>query len=488
MTVDRPMDYLLSISQELRKLQPETEWVEFKHNNDNPEEIGEYLSALANSAALLGKVNAYMIWGIDDQTHDILGTDFRPALCKIGNEELQNWLLHMLSPKINFRFYELTVDEQPIVLLEIGAAFRHPVQFKNTEFIRIGSYKKKLKDHPEKERELWRVFDQIPFEREIAAENMSSEEVLRLLDYPAYFDLLNLPLPESRDGIFSMLQADEMIEPDKSGKWNISNLGAILFAKKLADFRRLKRKAVRVVVYKGENRVETLREQEVARGYACGFEGLIGFILGFLPSNEVIGKALRREVPMLPELAIRELVANTIIHQDFHITGTGPMVEIFTNRMEITNPGLPLVTTDRFLDSPPKSCNEAIASFMRRIGVCEERGSGIDKVVFQTELYQLPAPIFETTDEHTRSVLFAQRELKEMDKVDRVRACYLHACLKYVQRDFMTNASLRERFGIASKNSAMASRIIKDALLAERIRCYDDTVGSKAKKYLPWWA
>ncbi|MCK5438176.1 MAG: putative DNA binding domain-containing protein, partial [Desulfobulbaceae bacterium] len=327
MTVDRPMDYLLSILQELRKLQPETGWVEFKHNNDNPEEIGEYLSALANSAALFGKVNAYMIWGIDDQTHDILGTDFRPAFCKIGNEELENWLLHMLSPKINFRFYELTVDEQPIVLLEIGAAFRHPVQFKNTEFIRIGSYKKKLKDHPEKERELWRVFDQVPFEREIAAENMSSEEVLRLLDYPAYFDLLDLPLPESRDGILSMLQADEMIEPGRSGKWNISNLGAILFAKKLADFRGLKRKAVRVVVYKGENRVETLREQEGARGYACGFEGLIGFILGFLPSNEVIGKALRREVPMLPELAIRELVANTIIHQDFHITGTGPMVE-----------------------------------------------------------------------------------------------------------------------------------------------------------------
>ncbi len=488
MTVDRPRDYLLSILRELRKLPAETEWVELKHHNDNPEEIGEYLSALANSAALLGKVNAYMVWGIDNQTHDILGTSFRPSLCKIGNEELENWLLHLLSPKINFRFYELTVDEHPIVLLEIGAAFMHPVQFKSTEFIRIGSYKKRLKDHPEKERELWRVFDQIPFEREIAAENISSEEVLRLLDYPAYFDLLNLPLPESRDGILSMLQADEMIEPGGTGKWNISNLGAILFAKKLADFRGVKRKAVRVVVYKGENRVETLREQEGTKGYAGGFEGLIGFILGFLPSNEVIGKALRRDVPMLPELAIRELVANTIIHQDFHITGTGPIVEIFTNRMEITNPGLPLVTTERFLDSPPKSRNEAIASFMRRIGVCEERGSGIDKVVFQTELYQLPAPIFETTEEHTRSVLFAQRELKNMDKADRVRACYLHACLRYVQRDFMTNTTLRKRFGIASKNSAMASRIIKDSLVAGRIRCYDDSVGSKAKKYLPWWA
>lgn len=156
--------------------------------------------------------------------------------------------------------------------------------------------------------------------------------------------------------------------------------------------------------------------------------------------------------------------------------------------MEITNPGLPLVKTDRFLDSPPKSRNEALASFMRRIGVCEERGSGVDKVVFQTEFYQLPAPLFETTAEHTRAVLFAHRELREMDKEDRIRACYLHACLRYVQRDFMTNATLRERFGIEDKNSAMASRIIKDAIDANVIRCHDETVGSRARKYLPWWA
>ncbi len=100
---------------------------------------------------------------------------------------------------------------------------------------------------------------------------------------------------------------------------------------------------------------------------------------------------------------------------------------------EITNPGRPLVKTDRFLDSPPKSRNEALASFMRRIGVCEERGSGVDKVIFQTEFYQLPAPLFEETDEHTRSVLFAHKDFKDMGKEDRIRACYLHACLQYVQ-------------------------------------------------------
>ncbi|GAB6194455.1 hypothetical protein JCM39068_42080 [Desulfocastanea catecholica] len=314
MTIDRTTEYLLSLLNELRKLPREAEWVEFKHNNDDPEEIGEYLSSLANAAALTGKVHAYLVWGVDNDTHEAVGTSFDPGKAKVGNEELENWLLRLLSPKINFRFYPFLVDEKPIVLLEIGAAFRHPVQFKGTEYIRVGSYKKKLKEFPEKERELWRIFDRIPFEREIAAENVSVDEVFKLLDYPAYFDLLSLPLPEGRDGILATLAADEMIAPGKAGKWNISSLGAVLFAKRLADFRPLRRKAVRVVLYKGESRVETIREQEGTKGYAAGFEGLIGFVTNLLPSNEVIGQALRKEVPMFPELAIRELVANAVIN------------------------------------------------------------------------------------------------------------------------------------------------------------------------------
>ena len=488
MTVNRNIEYLIGLFHELRKLPKETEWIEFKHNNDDPEQIGEYISALANSAALLGKVHAYMLWGVANDDHDIVGTHFYPESKKVGNEELENWLLHLLNPKINFRFYELTLDDLPVVMLEIDAAFRHPVQFKNQEFIRVGSYKKKLKDHPEKERELWRVFDQTPFESQVAAENISAEDVLRLLDYPSYFDLLHIPLPDRRDGILAALQSDEMISRNKAGLWDVNNLGALLFAKKLSDFSGLRRKAIRVIVYRGDNRVETVREQEGSKGYACGFEEMIGFVLNLLPTNEVIGQALRKEVPMFPELAIRELVANALIHQDFQQTGTGPMIEIFASRMEITNPGVPLVKTERFLDSPPKSRNEALASFMRRIGVCEERGSGVDKVVYQTEYYQLPAPVFEKTDEHTRSVLFAHREFKDMDKQDRIRATYLHACLRYVQRNYMTNSTLRERFGIEEQNSAMASRIIKDALDAGEIRPFDDSSSRKYMKYVPGWA
>jgi len=284
------------------------------------------------------------------------------------------------------------------------------------------------------------------------------------------------------------LEADRLIVKTDSGQWDISNLGAVLFAKQLKSFLHLERKAVRVVLYKSNNRVQTIREIDGNKGYATGFEGLIGFINNLLPENEVIGQALRKSVPMFPELAVRELVANAIIHQDFTLTGTSPMIEIFTDRMEITNPGIPLVDTQRFLDSPPRSRNEALASLLRRIGICEERGSGIDKVVFQTEKYQLPAPAFEVTQEHTRAVLFGHKEFKDMDKEDRIRACYLHCCLKYVCREPMNNTSLRERFGIEEQNKANASRIIRQTVEAGLIKLYDSDAGVRAMRYVPCWA
>lgn len=307
MTTDRPAEYLVGLVRELCKLPRETEWVEFKENDGEPEAIGEYLSALANSAALAGKAFAYLVWGVRDADHAVVGTSFSPAARKVGNEELESWLLRQLAPKIHFRFFAVTVDGLPVLLLEIERAFRQPVQFKGQEFIRVGTYKKRLKDFPEKERALWRLFDTAPFESGIASERQSDEAVLKLLDYSAYFDLLEKPLPDNRAGILAALEDDKLIVRCPAGSWDIANLGAILFAKKLDDFPTLKRKAMRVIQYKGTNRAEGGREQVGTKGYASGFEGLIGFVNGLLPSNEVIGQALRKDVPMYPELAVREL-------------------------------------------------------------------------------------------------------------------------------------------------------------------------------------
>lgn len=214
----------------------------------------------------------------------------------------------------------------------------------------------------------------------------------------------------------------------------------------------------------------------------------MGYINQILPKNEVIGEAFRKDVPMYPELAVRELVANAIIHQDFFMQGTGPMIEIFRGRIEITNPENPLIDKERFVDHPPISRNEMLASFMRRIGVCEERGSGFDKVVFQTEFYQLPAPEIDIFDNHTRVTLFSHQSFAEMSKEDRIRACYLHACLKRVNREYVTNASLRERFNIETKNSSMISRLLKQTIERGLIKLADETASDKHKKYLPFWA
>lgn len=356
--------YLVGLVNELRKLPKETGWIEFKGDVADPQEIGEYLSALSNSAALNGKANAYLIWGIADSTHEVRGTTFKPNHKKKGNEDLENWLLRLLSPRLHFRFYEVEFEGKPLVLLEIPRAIGKPTQFYGTEFIRVGSCRQKLKDYPQLERDLWRIFETTPFEELKAMERVDTAQVLALLDYPSYFDLLSQPLPADRDKILARLVEDRLIAANQSGGFDISNLGAILFAKNLDAFKVLGRKAVRVILYEGRGRLGTIREQEGRKGYASGFEGLIEFVNALLPRNEVLGKALRKDVPMYPEPAIRELVANALIHQDFSVTGTGPMIEIFIDRMEITNPGLPLVRTERFLDTPPRSRNEALASIM----------------------------------------------------------------------------------------------------------------------------
>lgn len=188
------------------------------------------------------------------------------------------------------------------------------------------------------------------------------------------------------------------------------------------------------------------------------------------------------------ELAVRELVANALIHQDFGIRGSGPMVEIFSDRIEISNPGRPLIDTLRFIDERPISRNEVLAKSMRLLKICEQRGSGIDKVISDVELFQLPSSQFRATENHTVAILYAPRRLTAMDKDDRARACYQHACLRSVSNDYMTNASLRQRFALAGTNAAMASRIIADTVSLGLMKPYDpENTSRKLSKYVPFW-
>jgi len=468
----------------------ETEWVEFKENNDDPERIGQNLSALSNTAILCDQNRAWLVWGVRDSDHEIVGTSFTPSSKKVGNQEFEGWLATKCYPRLDFRIHEFEYGKgRQIVIIEIFPCWHTPVRFGEHEYIRVGSTTRKLKDYPEKERALWEKFNRTPFEQAIAQEGVSGTQALELLDYTTLFELLAVPLPEGRSAILERLVSEKFLVEAGTDAFDVTNLGAILFARNLSDFDTLARKALRVIVYRGNNRVETVREQVGGKGYAAGFEGLIRYVNEQLPNSEVLGQALRSEVRAYPEIAIRELVANAIIHQDFTVTGDGPKVEIFDDRVEFTNPGRPLIDPLRFVDEPPQSRNEALAGLMRRMNICEERGSGIDKVVFHIELHQLPAPEFSTTELHTIVALFAPMPLARMDKRDKIRACYLHACLKRVSNDAMTNESLRLRLNIPDAEYPKASRIIRDTKVANLIKPFDPNSSSKRhSKYLPFWA
>ncbi len=479
-------EQLCDLVDELVHLPRESEWVEFKLNYHSDEEIGKMISALSNSACIIGQPLGYLVFGVVDGSHQIVGTSFRAKAAMRGGEELEHWLAQRLNPKIDFEIYDFDHHGMSVSVFVIPATRDQPVEFKQQAYVRVGSITRKLNEFPEKARKIWRKGPINTFEQRIAAEGISADRAVELLDVQSYFDLLGLPYPSDRGGVIERFVSEQLIKKTK-GTYSVTALGAILLAKNMRDFPMVSRKALRIIVYEGTNKLRTVRERIGERGYAVDFAELLSWVKGQLPANEVIGPALRSDVRMYPDIAIRELVANALIHQDFDERGW-PMIEIYADRVEISNPGLPLITPERFIDEY-QSRNEGLADLLRRMGICEEKGSGIDKVIAATESFQLPGPAFVIQERHTKAVLFAPQGLNEMERKDKVRACYQHCCLKYVSNEKMTNRSLRGRFGIQDHNAATASRIIRDTLDAGLIKDDDPTTTSrKHAKYIPFWA
>jgi ATP-dependent DNA helicase RecG len=316
---------------------------------------------------------------------------------------------------------------------------------------------------------------------------LDDQQVVELLDTQTLFELFNIPYPTERRGVIDRLLRERLI--DESGDaYAVRRIGALLLAKKMDDFPDLARKAPRVVVYDGISKLEARLDQTGAKGYAVGFQGLVSFIMAQLPQNEVVEDALRKEVTLVPEIVIRELVANALIHQDLTMGGACVMVEIYSDRVEISNPGEPVVPVERFIDGY-QSRNERLADLMRRMGICEERSSGIDKVVQAAEVYQLPAPDFRAGQRRTYVAIYGPKKFQEMDRNDRVRSCYQHCALKWVMSERMTNQSLRERFHLPESKSAIISQVISATIEAGLIKP-DEKVGGSRKyaRYLPFWA
>lgn len=473
---------------ELISLSTETEWVEFKTNYQTPEKIGEYISALANSAAIHQQQEAFLVFGIENKTHNVIGTTFDHNQTKgKGNYDLEPWLFDQLNPKHEFEIKEIWYGEKKLIVFFIKPALNGPLSFLGEKYIRIGSNQKKLSSFPEKEAVIWGR--RTPFEKKISKENITEKEVLSLLDYDKYYQMTGNTLPTETSKIIDKFIEEEFVLREK-GKLHITNLGSILLARNLNDYENIKYKAVRITTYKDVNKLDAIQDITGSRGYTSGFNAIVKYIQSQIPEKEIIKGGLRETEKMYPEEAIREFVANALVHQDFAISGSGPVINIFSNRIEIYNPGSPLVDPMRFMDAEPKSRNEKLTDTLRRFNVCEKRGSGVDRAVLNLELMQSPAPKIEKDSGGVKVTLYAYRDISELTKEEKIRACYFHSQIQHlVKNETMTNSSLCKRLNIEIKNQSIASRIIKDTIEKGLVKPFDpDNKSTRYAKYLPFYA
>ncbi len=465
----------------------ESPWLEFKSNNTKPELIGEYVSALANAAMLAGRDRAYLVFGVNDRTHAREGTQVRLQDIKNGGENISNWLSRMVEPRLMLEFLDFECDGLPFSILVIEPTYDRPVRFAGTEYFRIGENKKKLVEFPEHERALWLATSRRKFEDAVALASQSVEDVFDKLETNVIFELKNIPKPQnSVESIRLMVEGGFLID-NMEGSYDITNLGAILLARDIKTFPSIAGKSLRIIKYAGRDKSKSEFEQQAVKGYAVGFSGMMRFLMERLPSEERYIHGVRRHVPMCPETAIREVIANALIHQDFTVTGAGPVIEIYENRIEVTNAGNSLIDPDRML-SERRSRNERLASAMRDFGLCEERGGGLDKTLLEIERQHLPAPEFLPSPNSFCVVLFGPKPFNQMSKADKIRACYHHCVLRWLSRDFMSNSSLRERFSLKDDEYQSVSVLISEAVKMGRIAPADPGQGKRNARYVPYWA
>lgn len=482
---------LKDLLEELTSPGSETELVEFKENNTDPKVIGTAISALSNSAKWCGEKFAYLVFGIKDGTHEIVGTSFLPSRHKIGNQPWVMYMAQFLQPYPIMEIHEFTENGSNITLIRIPPNPEFgPVRYDGNAYIRIGASNTPLKNHRAIEKELWSNASSTDYWSTIVKDSLTDKEILEHISFESFPELAE-PHEKKKllvsEAIDFLLEQGDVIIKQGTNQYGITRLGALVLSRNIKEFPSLKSKLVKLFMYPQETNLTKTIEEKGGMGYAPSFNKLVRYIMARLPNNEIIRSAIREEVPIYPEVVIREILANALIHQDFSQPGT-PTVEIFSNRIEIKNPGVPIVTPDQFI----RECisrNEPLAALMKKVLICEDRGSGIDRVATYIEIFQLPAYSIEKSEFTTTVTIYAPKPFNEMDRVDKIRACYLHCCLNYVQHKKTTNTTVRERFKIDKRSSPIASKIIRETIDDGLIRVEDpENASSKFSSYVPYWA
>jgi ATP-dependent DNA helicase RecG len=456
----------------------ESEWLEFKMNEFQPENIGKYVSALSNSAILAGEDCGYMVFGVEDGTHEIRGTNVKLAHEKVGNDTFLHWLNGRLNPRVTVDVKSVLFDGKRVEVLAVAHGYQEPIKFNGIAYIRVDTSLHPLTNDSERERALWQATSRFSFERAVVQSHVPTGRLFDSFYVPELLQGLGINRQSVGSSIEYLVQED-LIRDNKQGGFDVSNLLALASAKNMRAIPGLERKGARVIIYKGKSKTEAVREQHGSKGYGVTFDGLLDFVMEHLNPQEEMQHGKRVTVHTIPKVAVREIIANAIIHQDFTVNGDGPVVEVFSDRVRVINPGKPLIPVDRFIDAPSTSRNSRFGHIMRRLGICEERGSGVDRALTSIERAFLPPPLFQQVENTTIVTLYGPKTFADMTREERIRACYQHACLCAEKNEHMSNGSFRTRLGLPEKQYPQVSLVIADARDSNLIRALDEDQGSE---------
>ena len=388
---------------QLRGQPTEMEWLEFKRNRCEPKQLGEYLSALANSACLAGQRSGYLIFGIDDETHEVVGTNFDPYDTKAkGNQDLLPWLAAGLHP--NTGFEPLIVDHPAgrVVVFEVAPARDQPVNFYGTAYIRVGTSKTKLSNHPEKARAIW---------------THGSDWSAEVCEQASLHDLAPEAITKAREQfvVRHPARATEVKGWDDTTFLNkarvlqqgtLTNAALLLLGQPEASALLVPAVAQISWVLKDAHNRE-LDCEHIDPPFLLAGDHLLQRIRNLTVRALPNGTLFPQEFTQYDPWVIREALHNSIAHQDYRLRGRIVVVE-FPDRISLTNVGdfLPGDVATVIRQDAPQAIyrNPFLARAMVELNLIDTQGGGIKRMFDTQRKRSFPLPDYDLTEMETSRV------------------------------------------------------------------------------------
>lgn len=407
---------MLAVLQDLLAQARERSTIEFKSNWDQAEDIGEYISALANAAALDGHERAWMIWGVDDMTRQVKGTTFDPFHQKVksdkgnGNQSLVMWLQFLTQPRADFQFHEVLHPEGRVVLLEIHPARSAPVAFKHVRYIRIDSHKVKLAEHPDREARLWAQLglkddwtgEVVP---EATWDDLDPQALVAARQRYIEFCIRGEPDARRHEAIraeVANLSDETLLNKARITKQGRITRSALLLLGKDESAHMLAPVDAKISWILRDASNATLTSHPFGIPFLLATDRVFGRIRNETVDHMPDGTLFPTPVPQYDAWVVREALHNCVAHQDYLLGGKINVVE-HPDRLVLTNQGEFIPQSVEWMlehQSPPEHYrNQWLIDGMIRLRMIEQAGSGIRRMfVTQRErFFPLPDYTFDTS-------------------------------------------------------------------------------------------